>query len=165
MKKDLLYAIGNVSLMTIAVTAVCTALNMLCIWFGSTGLSVALVLAICSLLYGWDMLSAEMKPQYVVCIILTLAFYMFSVVIQGQFAPTAVAIGILSMMLIYFKNVNASIYTLCIVSYVLGVEFSFIMMGEEIPANEMKTEYLAMAAVGVTWLLTCMQAVRDKKFI
>ena len=165
MKKNLLYAIGNVSLMTIAVTAVCTALNMLCICLGSLGLSIALVLAVCLLLYGWDVLSVETKTHYAVCIILTLAFYMVSVVLQGWFASTAVSIVLLCMILMFFKNMNINIYTLCVVSYVLGIEFSFILMGDEIPGDEMKTEYLAIATVGIIWLLTCIQAVRDKKFI
>ena len=66
-------------------------------------------------------------------------------------------------MMWYLKSIDVDIFALCVTSYVLGVEFSFILMGDEVPAGEMKLEYLAVAAVVITWLQVCIDSIRYEK--
>lgn len=163
MKKNFLYTIGVASLITFIVIALSTVFNALCIWLGYLGLIISLVVVVFFLLSVWDNLASATQESYATCTVFLSVFYMLSVILYAWFIPAAISIGILCGMMWYLKSIDVDIFALCVTSYVLGVEFSFILMGDEVPAGEMKLEYLAVAAVVITWLQVCIDSIRYEK--
>ena len=163
MKNSIIFgAFGNYGLIAVAMVLVCTGLNAVCIWMGIFGLIMSVMCAIGALLGGAEIVRANnVKNEHVYFILACLLGYLFAVVVEGWFFVALLAVILLWGQMWWHRNEDVNLYVLCVVSYALGVEFSFMLMGDEIPANEMYVEYLAGAAVLVTWLFAAVQSRRS----
>ncbi|MEE6206611.1 MAG: hypothetical protein VZR95_00975 [Alphaproteobacteria bacterium] len=150
-------AFGNYGLIAAVVVLLCTGLNAFCIWMGFIGLILTVMCAIGTLLGGTEILAADGKKYHAYGILAVLLVYLFAIVVKGWFFVALGALLVLWVQMLVYKTENISLYILCVVSFVLGIECSFIIMGDDIPVNEMYVEYLAVGGVVGTWLIASIQ--------
>ena len=152
--------LGNYGLIAVVLFLVSTGLNAAFIWLGMFGFAISVLLVMGFLFISVEVLKAlDVPVERIVFLILGLLIYVVAIVAQGNFGVSLAAALFLLLLMWLCTCQKVSFIALCCASYVLGIECAFFVMGDEIPADEMKVEYLAFAVVVATWLVASLQKV------
>lgn len=151
-------AIGNSFLIASVVVLVSACMNSFCIWSGFFGLLLTFVILISGLWGSWELFLARGHSYLFATVFCSVfAYYLFSVTVQGWFLSAAVCALLMIGFVLHYNESDISLTAICCTGYVFGVEVSFVWMGDIIPENEMKIEYLAGGTLVLLTLIYCVQ--------